>query len=111
MKLSCKKQKCDMVSKRTVKWSKKAEITFNENLIYLKENWTVNEMRILTQKVDQVIVEIKKNTSMYEPWEHDKKIRKAFINKHITMYYEIFTDSIYIHVFWNKHQNPENLGI
>ena len=67
-----------MVSKRTVKWSKKAEITFNENLIYLKENWTVNEMRILTQKVDQVIVEIKKNPSMYEPWEHDKKIRKAF---------------------------------
>ncbi len=86
-----------------------AKKSFQQNILYLDENWTIKEIRNFIQKTSDIVDILKINPVLFPPWEFNKTIRKVVIVKQITLFYEVLEKRIYLHLFWNNYQDPERI--
>ena len=95
----------------TILWSNEAELTFDKNIKYLKENWTNKEIISFIKKVNYIISQIEKNPLMYMASSKSRFIRKAQINKYIILYFRYYVSrkEIVLLSFWHSKQNPQKL--
>jgi plasmid stabilization system protein ParE len=91
--------------------TREAELTFNQNIEYLQEEWRDSVMSQFLERVDVVVEEIRQNPFLF-PSEFYENVRKAVINKRIILYYRIVDSStLELLTFWNTFRNPKNLRL
>lgn len=91
-------------------WTDEAELTFNQNIEYLIEEWGLHTINQFLDRVDEVIESISQNPNLYPIYREQDQVHKCVLNKHVTLYYRV-VDIIRIDLitFWNTHQNPKKL--
>jgi len=94
-----------------VSWSDEAIRTFQENIDYLQENWSVKEVIRFIQQTENIITRVKKFPQSYPPGYKNKKYRKARLNKYIAVFYSYnkSNSKIVLLSFWNVKQDPGKL--
>jgi len=92
-----------------VKWTRKANKSFNGIVDYLLDIWTVEIATNFVDIVDHTIKLIVKNPEMFKVSKYDNISREAFITKHTTMFYRILDDTIEIEYFWGNFDDPEKI--
>ena len=93
-----------------VKWTRKADKSFNGIVDYLLDIWTVEIATNFVDIVDHTIKLIVKNPEMFKVSQYDNISREAFITKHTTMFYRILDDTIEIEYFWGNFDDPEKIN-
>lgn len=89
-----------------VKWSSDAEDTYDQVIFYLLRNWTARDADKFEERVSAVISNISKNPYIFKSISI-KKIRKATVTKHNSLYYFIRKDEIVLAYFWDNRQDPK----
>jgi len=90
-----------------VVWTKKAEITHQENLNYLEKDWPNTALLKYLDQLDSVIYKISVNPNLFPLYNKKKHIHKCVINKKISVYYKFKNNTIILLVFWNNLQEPK----
>ena len=90
-------------------WSFTASKSYRDNLIYLKEKWTIKEIEFFIDQVDKTIELIKLNPLIGKVSDVSSNYRQILVVKQITLYYRIASDHIRIVSFFNNFQDPDKL--
>ena len=92
-------------------WSIDAIEDFEENIEYLENKFSENEVLNFTSKTIEVLNIISKKPKTFKPIKY-KSIHAALIVPQITLYYRIKNKTdIELIRFWNNYKNPNNLGL
>lgn len=93
-------------------WSAKAKIAYYKVLDYLDVNWTKREIIQFSRRTEMVIQALKKNPEMFPASLIHDKIRKAFIDKNNSFFYQVDkqNNKIYLLTFFDNRQNPAKLN-
>ena len=86
-------------------WTKEAKSSFTNNIKYLKNHWTINEVLTFKQESFKCIDRLLKNPriGIYdEVWG----CYKFLIVKQIFLFYEIHENNLVLISFWNNYQKP-----
>ncbi len=86
-----------------------AKKSFQQNVIYIKENWTNKEVKHFILKTESIINLLKKSPKTFQKREHSSSVRKVLVVKQITLFYRIKNKSVEILLFWNNYKNPDYL--
>ncbi len=94
-------------------WSAKAKITFFNVLDYLEKNWTKKEILQFYQKTQLVLNAINRNPGIFPVSSKHKEIRKAFVDKNNSFFYQVdsYNQKIYLLTFFDNRQNPNSLKL
>lgn len=97
----------------SIVWSKRAKETYFVVLDYLTECWSKREVLQFMNRVEMIIIAVEKNPLIFVASKHNKKIRKAFIDKNNSFFY--FVDSyqkrLTILTFYDNRQDPGKFKI
>lgn len=94
-----------------INWSEEAKRDYNDILQYLTERWQRRVWIKFIEDVDTVLDLIEKFPRAYPKFEDDEHLRKAVINPHVSLFYEVKEDNIKLLFFWNNRRNPDNLPL
>ena len=92
-------------------WLPESIETFNDNLLYLEEQWTNQVINTFLDRVEEVLERIAENPALYPVYRKEEQIHRCVVNEHISLYYRIKENQIDLLTFWNAHQNPKRLKI
>ena len=95
----------------TVQWSDQAKKTYASNIEYLEKEWTNKEIKKFILRTEYVMLNIEGNPKLYSCSNKNKKIRKAIINKRITLHYHYYPIKkiVVLLSFWNNYQDSKKL--
>lgn len=94
-----------------VKWSEESKKTFDNNIAYLLKEWSEKEVRTFVQQTEYVLSRLQEHPESYNPSLKHKQVRRARLNKYITLYYRYYSSrkEIILLSFWNTRQDPGRL--
>ena len=93
-------------------WSTRAEENYDDILDYLEKSWPLRIKNKFATDVRSVIKGIERFPRMYPQFGDDKNLRKAVINPHVSLFYEIISDDeVELVCFWNNRRNPDDLPL
>lgn len=93
-----------------VNWTTKAKSSFQKNLDYLAEEWTVKVLNDFIDRVDEILSRIEENPLLYPVYDRHRNIHKCVVHKRIALYYRVFdNNNVDLIVFWNTYQDPKKL--
>ena len=87
-------------------FSDDAEDTFNSIGQQLAERFGEREENEFRRGVYEVIGKISKFPFMYKAVGDDENLRKAFVHRNCSMFYDVGDTSIEILFFWDNRQDP-----
>jgi plasmid stabilization system protein ParE len=92
-------------------WSPRARITFLNILTYLENEWGENSVQNFISEVNDILMNVSRNTKMFVSARKNRYIRKGIITKHISLYYRIKQrkNEIELLTFWDNRQDPKRL--
>lgn len=89
-------------------WNQNALDSLDRNIIFLKKKWTTKDVENFLDIVDEKIKLLKTFPEIGRICDFKPLLRQLVITKHITLFYEIETEIIYLHLFWlNFNDNSE----
>ncbi|WP_299670926.1 type II toxin-antitoxin system RelE/ParE family toxin [uncultured Polaribacter sp.] len=89
--------------------SKLSEKTYQNNIDYLEEFWTVNEIINFIKKTEEVITILKTSPKTFKKYKNHKSIHQIVILKQITLFYEINGKNVALLIFFNNYQDPNKI--
>lgn len=94
-----------------IKWTAEAQITFDSNINYLQESWSEREVRNFVHQTQRIISIIEKEPLRFRPSAKSNDIRRAPVNRYITLYYKVYNGKkeIILLTFWHNKQQPGKL--
>ena len=94
-----------------IKWANEATETFDKNISYLQEGWSEREITNFIRQTNHILARIARYPEMYPASPKSPRIRRAIVNKHITLYYRYFSTKreIVLLTFWHNKQHPGKL--
>lgn len=100
-----------MVQKVT--WLIGAQVTFNDALNYIEENFTEKEVQKFSERIHQKLNILKSHPRLGVKSGKKKNVYKTVINKRILLIYQYkpLKNEIVLLAFWNTLQNPKKLKI
>jgi len=93
-----------------VVWTKKAEQDYYQQIDYLLDHWNVEVAESFIDSVFQTIAYISENPQLYASTDIPQ-VRKAVVNKHVSIFYHVGMDKITLLRLWPNRQNPEKLDL
>lgn len=81
-------------------WNQNALDSLDKNINHLKKNWSTDVLVNFLDIVDEKVELLKTYPEMGIICEFKPILRQLVITKHITLFYEVETDEIYLHLFW-----------
>ena len=93
-----------------VVWAKKAEQDYYQQIDYLLDHWNNNVAESFIDSVFQTIAYISDNPQLYAS-TNLPQVRKAVVNKHISIFYHIGVEEITLLRLWPNRQNPDKLDL
>jgi plasmid stabilization system protein ParE len=96
-----------------INWTKKAWLSFEENIFYLQQNWTTAEVSKFVTMVENKILTLTKYPKIgTQKSTKFPNIRATIIHKKILLIYKYkpMKNEIDLLIFWNTRQNPRKLS-
>ncbi|QRQ99964.1 type II toxin-antitoxin system RelE/ParE family toxin [Dyadobacter sandarakinus] len=90
-----------------IRWTSEAETSFREIVAYLEAEWTEKEARKFIRRARTLFSQIAKFPFMCEASNTNKKVRRGFVTKQCSLFYEINDDVIVLLYFWDNRANPD----
>ncbi|CAG5016508.1 hypothetical protein DYBT9275_05570 [Dyadobacter sp. CECT 9275] len=90
----------------TIRWTTEAEESFGDVLNYLEEKWSERQVRKFVRTVNKVLQKIADFPYMFEASRTSLHVRKGFISKQCSLFYEVKDDTIILLYFWNNRRKP-----
>ena len=90
-------------------WNNNTLESLDKNIEYLKKRWSVNDVLKFLEIVDENIEILKSFPEMGKICEFKPLLRQLLITKHITLFYEVEIDAIYLHLFWLNYKDNTDL--
>ncbi len=91
-------------------WTKQAQIDYDLTIEYLLSEWSEKVAMNFINQVSLTIELLLINPYLYQQSDY-QDIRKAFITKHISLFYKSETERIVLIRFWNNSSPTEDLSI
>jgi len=91
-------------------WTKQAQIDYDLTIEYLLSEWSEKVAMNFINQVSLTIELLLINPYLYQQSDY-QDIRKAFITKHISLFYKPETERIVLIRFWNNSSPTEDLSI
>ncbi|MCL6257849.1 type II toxin-antitoxin system RelE/ParE family toxin [Aquiflexum sp. TKW24L] len=88
-------------------WTKEAEVSLGEIILYLEKEWSEKEIVNFLDRIEKVIALIKMSPELF-PLSPTKGVRKAVIKKHSSLYYKIDKNQIIILSIRSNSKGPKN---
>lgn len=95
-------------TKMEIIWTDEAKKTFKSNTIYLKNNWSKNEVEKFVLEAFATIETIKKMPHIGK-YDAFFECNVLVVVKQITLFYKIEDKNIILLTFWNNRQKPIGL--
>lgn len=89
-------------------WSEKADETYDEILDWIEERFTSKEVDDFVITTYEVLDGIEEYPKSYPVSKTLKKVRKAVIHRHSSLYYRVGKEEIELLFFWDNRKNPED---
>jgi plasmid stabilization system protein ParE len=87
-------------------WSEMAEKDFENNILYLINNWDEHVTQQFTFELERVLTIIRINPETFQ-YDQIVKCHIVPITKHITLFYEVHAnEELVILRLWNNYQHP-----
>lgn len=93
-----------------IEWTFLAKSDYWQNIEYLEENWTENDVVTFIKKVESSIGLLQSQTVLFVKSDY-KDVYKLIITKQITLFYSLNSETIFLLHFWNNYQNPTSLKL
>jgi plasmid stabilization system protein ParE len=92
-------------------WSSEALKSYDQNIQYLSKEWSPKEVDSFLKQTDYVLSRLQEQPRSFSPSPKSKSVRRARMNKYITLYYRYFIQrkQIILLSFWNTKQDPQKL--
>jgi plasmid stabilization system protein ParE len=87
-------------------FSDRADDTFNSIGQQLEERFGERELNEFRRRVYEVVVNISKFPYIFKAVGYEENLRKAFIHRNCSMFYDVGETSIEILFFWDNRQDP-----
>ena len=79
---------------------------------FLKAEWGLQVVVDFMERVEEIAFVLSQNPKVYPYHKNSNLIRRCVVNKHISLFYLIESDShVGLITFWNNHQDPKKLRI
>lgn len=88
-------------------WTEFALNELENTIEYLEANWTERELRNLAIKLEETLILISKNPTLFQVSDFKKEIRRVVILTHNTLYYRIGKNQIEVISFFSNRQHPK----
>ncbi len=90
-------------------WTPKAKQTFESILEWLTESWGRVEIEKFIYQTESIIERIKNNPYLYTSSNKNNLIRRGFVNKIVSLYYQVKPrkNEIILLAFWDNRQEPK----
>lgn len=94
-----------------INWSDESRRTYDDNIGYVLKSWTEKEAKRFVEQTQYVISRLQEHPESYNPSLKNKKVRRARLNKYITLYYRYYAakNEILLLSFWNIKQDTGKL--
>ena len=92
--------------KLAIRWTKEAEETFDYIIKYLQEKWSAKQVQEFVRIVNNVLKQISEFPHMYKASRSNPNIRKGFIGKQCSLFYEIQNETVVLLFFWDNRRKP-----
>ncbi|MES2588268.1 MAG: hypothetical protein V4622_04755 [Bacteroidota bacterium] len=89
-----------------ISWSKTAEKDFEENIIYLLEDWSEAVVFDFTTETERILKIISKSPKTFQKHKV-RNIHRVVLTKQITLFYKVKSDRVELLRFWNNYKNPK----
>jgi plasmid stabilization system protein ParE len=89
-----------------IKFSSKAETTFNNIIIQLEQRWGGKFVNKFKDKVSKSLDLIADTPLIYSVAPENPALRKCILHKNCSLLYRIHNDEIEIVYFWDNRQEP-----
>lgn len=89
-----------------IKFSPKAETTFNDIIIQLEQRWGDKFVNKFKDKVAKSLDLIAETPLVYPVAQENPALRKCVLHKNSSLFYRIYNDKIEIVYFWDNRQEP-----
>lgn len=80
-------------------WTNNAVNEFEEILKYLETEWSIKASNNFKSKLSKTLMIIKESPKAFPTFHYNKILRKAYINKRVSMFYRINNNSILLFIF------------
>ena len=87
-------------------WTRTGYHSFDMNIEFIKRKWNDKIVKRFISITDAIIEDIRINPFLYPKSIIYRKYHRVIIHKNTTMFYRIFTDKVYIILFWDNRQDP-----
>jgi plasmid stabilization system protein ParE len=94
-----------------IKWSKRAEKSFDKIVEYLEEEWSETSAKKFVRKTDKLLGKIAENPEMCPAVEGKEEVRKGLVTKQTSVFYKIMDNFIKLITFWNNYKDPDKLKL
>ncbi len=91
-------------------WSQRAENDYYQQIDYLMTKWGEDTATKFVDQVFQIIENLVIHPQMY-PSSGYQDIRKALVNQHISLFYQVKDERIILMRFWPNAQDSEQLDL
>ncbi|MEM6767424.1 MAG: type II toxin-antitoxin system RelE/ParE family toxin [Bacteroidota bacterium] len=92
-------------------WSPKAEETFDGITDDLLESWSEKVVRRFVQETFETIDRVAIFPHSSPSFKSDPNIRRAIVNKHVSLIYRVQEEKIELITFWSNRQDLENMDV
>ncbi len=93
----------------TIFWSEMAEKDFENNILYLINNWDQHVSQQFTLELERVLAIIRINPKTFQ-YNRSVKCHIVPITKQITLFYEVRSNhELVLLRLWNNYQQPSKL--
>lgn len=89
-----------------IKFSPKAETTFNDIIIQLEQRWGDKFVNKFKDKVSKSLDLIAQTPLIYPEAPENPTLRKCILHKNCSLLYRIYNNKIEIVYFWDNRQEP-----
>ena len=96
---------------KSIIWSPKAEETFDGITDDLLESWSEKGVRRFVQETFETIDRVAIFPHSSPSFKSDPNIRRAIVNKHVSLFYRVQEEKIELITFWSNRQDLENMGL
>ena len=73
---------------------------------YIQSNWGSRQSEKFLEKLHKTLDLVSKNPYMFKASLIEDSVRKGFISKQTSFFYEIHENAIFILFFWDNRQEP-----
>jgi len=91
---------------KSIRWTQEAEESFAHIICHLEEKWSENQVKKFIKIVNKALKQLSKFPYMYEASVYNPKVRKGFIAKQCSLFYEVNEDTVVLLYFWDNRRKP-----